>query len=208
MPPTLPRPELLSIKLGGCGARSGPGRRGGGRGKRASRAVTLVAATSATAFADEALHATAPAAKTLGLDAIVVVPTGDYANLATLAAGALVRVEVPAGPGLVTARGGVLAHVMKDAVDAQVLFAPIYAGYRLPIGTGGVYVAGELGLTLIYASASSDVGSMSNSDSKLGGSLMGGLRKGALDLRAGLFLPDLGNTLGILASAGYDFAAF
>ncbi|MBA3539060.1 MAG: hypothetical protein H0T79_05485 [Deltaproteobacteria bacterium] len=35
-----------------------------------------------------------------------------------------------------------------------------------------------------------------------------GIRRGALDLRAGLFLPDLDDTAGLIASAGYDFAAF
>ena len=51
-------------------------------------------------------------------------------------------------------------------------------------------------------------GRMSASDSKLGFTLGGGLRRGPLDLRAGLFAPDVDHALGLMASAGYDFAAF
>jgi len=38
--------------------------------------------------------------------------------------------------------------------------------------------------------------------------LGGGLRKGQLDLRAGLFLPDVGDAVGIMGSVGYDFSSF
>lgn len=37
---------------------------------------------------------------------------------------------------------------------------------------------------------------------------MAGLRRRAVDLRAGLFAPDTDERLAFAASAGYDFAAF
>lgn len=171
-------------------------------------AFSLLAMTSAHALADDALVATAPPPKTIGLDAMAVVPVGDYGNAATVGIGALGRLEVPAGAGFVTGRAGVIFHAMKANVDASLTFVPIYAGYRYPLGTGGGYIAGELGVTIAFGEVETQFGSMSASDSELGATLMAGLRKGALDLRAGLFAPDLDDAVGLLASAGYDFAAF
>jgi hypothetical protein len=171
-------------------------------------AFALLTFTSTTAFADEALLATAPPAKTLGVDAMAVVPVGNYANAANLGIGALGRLEVPAGPGYVTGRTGVIFHAMKSSVDASLTLVPIYAGYRYPLGAGGGYLAGELGVTIAFGSVETQFGSMSASDSEIGATLMAGLRRGALDFRAGLFTPDLDDAVGLLASAGYDFAAF
>lgn len=171
-------------------------------------ALALVTVTSTTALADEALLATAPPPKTLGLDAMAVVPIGDYGNAANVGIGALGRLEVPAGPGFVTGRAGVIFHAMNSRVDASLTFVPIYAGYRYPVGTGGGYLAGELGVTIAFGTVDTQFGSMSASDSELGATFMAGLRRGSLDLRAGLFTPDLDDAFGLLASAGYDFAAF
>jgi hypothetical protein len=171
-------------------------------------AFSLVVVTSAPALADEALVVTAPPPKTFGVDAMAVVPVGDYAEAATVGIGALGRLEVPAGPGFVTGRAGVIFHAMKTNADASLTLVPIYAGYRYPLGTGGGYIAGELGVTIGFGTVETQFGSMSASDSELGATFMAGFRKGALDLRAGLFAPDLDDAVGLLASAGYDFAAF
>lgn len=171
-------------------------------------AFSFVALTTTTALADELFVTSAPPPKTLGVDAMAVVPVGNYADAATVGIGALGRLEVPAGPGFVTGRARVIFHAMKSNVDASLTLVPIYAGYRYPLGTGGGYVAGELGVTLAFGTVETQFGSMSASDSDIGATLMAGLRKGALDLRAGLFTPDLDDAVGLLASAGYDFAAF
>jgi len=182
---------------------------GQGASMKIAAATLVLLATSTPALADEALgvRATTPA-KTIGVDAMAVMPVGDYGDVANLGMGVLGRLEVPAGTGFVTGRAGVIFHVMKPDVDASLTLIPIYAGYRQPFGTGGAYVAGELGLTIGYATIDTPFGSMSDSDSEIGFSLMAGLRRGALDLRAGLFAPDLDDALGLVASAGYDFAAF
>lgn len=171
-------------------------------------ACSLLALTASSAFADEAIIASAPPPKTIGVDAMAVVPVGNYANAATLGIGALGRLEVPAGPGWVTMRAGVIFHAMKADVDASITLVPLYGGYRFPLGTGGGYIAGELGLTLAFGEVDTGFGTMSASDSDIGATLMAGVRRGALDLRAGLFTPDLDDAVGLLASAGYDFAAF
>ena len=171
-------------------------------------ACSLVAVTSTTALADQAIVAAAPPPKTIGIDAMAVVPVGDYANAANLGIGALGRLEVPAGAGFVTGRAGVIFHSMKADVDASLTLVPLYAGYRYPVGTSGAYLAGELGITLAFGRVDTQFGEMSASDSELGATLMAGVRKGALDFRAGLFTPDLDDAFGLLASAGYDFAAF
>jgi hypothetical protein len=170
--------------------------------------LLLVAATPA--FADEAIVAGAPPPKTLGIDAVAVLPVGDYADVARFGIGATARLEIPVGAGFVTGRLGAIFHQVNDnggLTDAASLtLIPAYVGYRYPLGQ--LYVAGELGITFAYASVDTPYGSMSDSDSELGLALMAGVRHGALDVRAGLFAPDADDALGVLASAGYDFAAF
>ena len=170
-------------------------------------ALTSLAAATA-AFADEAIYAAALPQKTLGVDAMAVLPVGDYAHAATVGLGVLGRFEAPAGPGFLTGRAGVIFHAMNTNADASLTFVPLYAGYRYPIGTSGMYVAGELGLTLAFGTVETQFGEMSASDSELGFSLMAGWRKNAIDFRAGLFVPDADDAVGLVASAGYDFAAF
>lgn len=172
-------------------------------------AMLVLFATATPALADEAIATQATVRpKTLGIDAMAVMPVGDYGDAANAGLGVLGRVEVPAGPGFVTGRAGVIFHSMDSNFDGSLILIPVYGGYRQPIGTSGAYVAGELGLTLAYASVDTPLGHMSDSDTEVGLSLMAGLRKGPLDLRAGLFAPDTDDLLAFVASAGYDFAAF
>jgi hypothetical protein len=169
--------------------------------------VVLALVLAATpAFADEAIVASAPPPKTLGVDAIAVVPVGNYANVATVGIGATARLEVPAGSGFVTGRVGAIFHAMNNTEATSLTLIPAYVGYRQPVGPG--YIAGEIGITYAYATMDTSLGRISGSDSELGLALMAGLRRGTLDLRAGLFAPDVDNALGLIASAGYDFAAF
>jgi hypothetical protein len=163
----------------------------------------LLALAPALASADD----TAPH-KIFGVDGIAVVPMGDYANAAHFAGGGLARLELPVGPAYITARSGVIANAMTNDVGMTSLtFVPVYGGVRYPIGGGG-YLAGELGITFMFGSAQTGFGTASASDQKLGLTLAGGYRAGALDIRAGLFAPDVANAVGLMASAGYDFALF
>ena len=146
---------------------------------------------------------------TIGIDGVAVLPVGDYGDAAALAFGPVGRLEIPAGPGFVTGRFGVLFHLVEDALDGTtLLFFPLYGGYRYPVGTGQAYLVGELGLTFAHARVDTALGSGSDTETELGATLGGGLRRGQLDLRAGLFLPDLGDAIGIMGSIGYDFASF
>jgi len=148
-----------------------------------------------------------PPHRIFGVDGIAVVPVGDYANAAHFAGGGLARLEFPIGPAFITGRSGVIANAMSDAAMTSLTFVPIYAGIRYPLG-GGAYLAGEMGITFMFGSAQTGFGTASASDSKLGLTLTGGYRAGALDIRGGLFAPDAGNAVGLMASAGYDFALF
>jgi len=184
---------------------------------RLSRLATAAAVALACAVA---IPATARAQgeptarpRTVGVDAVVVLPLGDYGKVATLALGALARVEVPMSEKLsITGRAGALYHLLDSGVAGSLIFVPIYGGARYSLGAGadGPYVAGELGVTIAFASVDTGFGTASDSDSKLGGSLGAGLRRGALDVHAALFIPDLGHAgdPGLMGSVGYDFAAF
>src|SRR5512143_3011056 len=112
--------------------------------KQLTFAFAVLAMSVTTAAADE-LVATAPPAKTIGVDGAFVLPVGDYARAATVGVGALGRFEIPAGPGFVSARAGVIFHAGTQT-NAALTLVPLYAGYRLPIGASGAYVAGALGI--------------------------------------------------------------
>lgn len=179
--------------------------------------LRLASAIALTLVVIPAIHSPAAHAdgelppRTVGVDAAVVLPLGDYGDVATLALGPLARAEFPVAPRLaITARAGVLYHLTKSDYDGSLWFIPIYGGARYSLGAGpdGPYLAGELGITIAYARADTGFGTASDSDSKLGGSFGAGLRRGALDFRAALFIPDLGHVddPGIMGSVGFDFA--
>jgi hypothetical protein len=176
-------------------------------------AVALPLALSSTALAQPA-PAPANGPRTFGVDGAVVLPLGDYGEIATLAVGALGRAEFPIQPKLaITARAGVLYHLTKDEFDGTLLFIPIYGGARYSLGAvpgQGVYLAGEVGITIGYASVDTGFGTASDTETELGATLGAGFRTGALDVRGALFIPDLGEAddPGIMGSVGYDFAAF
>ncbi len=187
-------------------------------------AFVCILATATPALADDYLPpsaapmppAPAPAVattqplphKTLGIDGAAILPIGDYADAATAGAGVFARLEIPLRTGgFVTARLGVIGHAMQDDVMASLYLVPAYVGYCQPVGTGGAYIAGELGITFGYASANTQFGTVSDSDSELGFTLTAGMRRGALDVRAGLFAPDADDVHGIMGSLGFDFAA-
>jgi hypothetical protein len=170
--------------------------------------AALVLATSVAHADDTTLQATAPQ-RTFGIDGAVVMPLGNYADAAGVGAGAFGRLEFPVSTGgFVTARIGLIAHQVDATMGGSLMFVPIYAGYRQPLGTSGAYLAGELGITFGYASVDTQFGRVSDSDSELGITLMAGLRKGALDFRAGLFAPDIDDVHGFMASLGYNFSSF
>ena len=170
-------------------------------------ALTVVAVAPAAA---EEVVVTAAPRTTLGIDGAVLMPVGDSGELATGAGGARVRLEVPVGRGFVTGRGGVLLHAVNDRLGMTSLtLVPIYAGYRHPIGN--LYLAGELGLTIGFASGEVNTpfgnGSASDSDTDLGLTLGVGYRAGKLAVRGGLFSPNA-EDFALLATVGVDFAAF
>jgi hypothetical protein len=169
----------------------------------------LLATTATAALADDSIVTTAPPPRTVGVDGVAVLPLGDYGQVASLAVGALGRIEVPAGDGYVTGRAGLVVNsTTGTATDTSLLMVPLYGGYRLPVGHAGGYIAGELGLTYITAGVDTQLGRMSVSSTKLGLTVGGGWRRGGLDIRGALFAPDLGQTAGLMASVGYDFVAF
>jgi hypothetical protein len=170
-------------------------------------ALFVVTVAAAPALAQPAPHA--EPVNTVGVDAIVVLPVGDYGDLAQLGAGALGRLEVPLGRGFATGRTGVIFHAMSSRLgNASLTIVPIYAGYRHPLGDGGGYVAAELGISIGFATVETGFGRASDSDTELGLTLSAGLRRGRLDVRGGLFVPDADDALGLMASVGYDFASF
>ena len=171
--------------------------------------LALLSLSTAALADDAAVTATAPAPKTVAVDALGIVPIGDYGEVATLGVGVSARLEVPMDRGFVTGRLGGIFHAMDDRVgDASWMLFPIYAGYRYPVHANGAYVAGELGLTYSRVSMETAFGKMSDSTTEVGLALTAGMRRGALDVRGGLFAPSIDDAWGLILSAGYDFASF
>lgn len=169
----------------------------------------LLASFTTAALADDAsVSATAPAPKTLAVDALGIVPIGDYGEVATLGIGASARLEVPMERGFVTGRFGAIFHAMDERFDGSWMMFPLFAGYRYQVHPNGAYVAGELGLTYSRFSMETAFGKMSDSSTEVGLALTAGMRRGALDVRGGLFAPSIDDAWGLILSAGYDFAAF
>src|SRR5262249_52770283 len=93
----------------------------------------------------------APPHNTVGVDGALVLPPANYHAVATVGVGALGRLELPAGLGYATVHAGVIFHAANGNTEAALTLVPIYGGYRLPIGASGAYLAGEIGITLAYA---------------------------------------------------------
>lgn len=170
-------------------------------------ALSVLLATSLAAAQPAAPAPAAPAARTFGLDGIVGLPTGDYGQFADLAFGALARVEVPLGALTFTGRSGAVFHSL-DSSEASLVYVPIFAGVRYPLTGTGLFLAGELGLTVAYASVDTGFGDATDTDTELGGSFGLGVRSGSLTFVGGLFLPDLGDALAIGGSVGFDLTTF
>ncbi|MEZ4360752.1 MAG: hypothetical protein R3B48_11265 [Kofleriaceae bacterium] len=171
----------------------------------ASAAFALVASAASVAHAQPAPAATAPpaAARTFGVDALVALPTGRYADAVDVAIGGLARLEIPSGVLTITGRAGLVYNVVKGD-NLTLLFFPVYAGVRYPLGPSGLYIAGELGLTIGYGSRDSQFGSVSDTDTELGGTVGLGMRTGSVNLTGGLFIPDLDDAVAIGGSVGFD----
>ena len=165
-------------------------------------------AAAALAPAAHAQPTRATTTKTLGVDGVVVLPTGDYASAVDLAFGALARVEVPVGSFTVTGRGGAIFNLFEGDSSGSLTFLPFYAGVKVPLAQTGIYFAAEAGVTIAYASVDTDVGSGSETETKLGATIGAGLRLGSIDVRGGLFMPDVQDLVGLMGSAGFDFASF
>jgi len=83
-------------------------------------AISITLAFSTTALAQDA----APRPRTFGVDAAVVLPVGDYGEIATLAIGALARVEIPLAANLsITGRAGAIYHIMDADLDGASWFS-------------------------------------------------------------------------------------
>lgn len=160
--------------------------------------------------------------KTIGIDGGVAVPTGDWGDAVGFGIGALARFEMPLKDKLVfTARAGYIQHMAKEAggdvggdASSTTSQIPLFGGIRYAFkqgATSAIYGAAELGF--VNYRVSTDVGgmSMSGSDTNLGMTLGAGYRTGKLDLRGGLYFPDVdnaGDAMGVMATAGYDISSF
>ena len=170
---------------------------------------------SSVAVADDA-SVTATSTKTIGIDGGIALPTGDWGDAVGFGVGALARFEMPINAKMVfTARAGYIQHMEKEGGggDSTTAEIPLFGGIRYAFSQSGataIYGAAELGLVNYRVSIDVDGDSMSNSDTNLGMTLGGGYRAGKLDVRGGLYFPDVDHAddaMGVIATVGYDISA-
>ena len=149
--------------------------------------------------------------KTIGIDGAVAMPTGDWSDAVGFGIGALARFEMPIREKLVfSARAGYIRHLEKDNTSTTASEIPLFGGVRYAFSqkdTNVLYGAAELGFVNYRLSTDVDGMSSSSSDTNFGMTLGAGYRMGKLDLRGGLFFPDLdhaGDAMAVMATVGYD----
>jgi hypothetical protein len=182
--------------------------------------IALAVFSSATASAAEPPD-TAPKNGSFGADAVFSLPVGNLSDVAGPGFGALLRVDYRVADSVsVGGRAGFVYQLSKSIGNETVGIseAPIFASARyhfLGREPNGPYAAVELGPVIVFGRATATAlgasASSSANDTKFGGSIGGGYALGAVDLRAGLLMLDLGHlgdTLCIVAGVGYTFAAF
>jgi hypothetical protein len=157
--------------------------------------------------------------KIVGADVVGILPLGDYSDGVDFALGAVGRFEYGVTDEIaVTGRAGYIYNFgTPDGVTLSMI--PLLVGGTYKIGTSGLFVQAELGITNIRASVDVQGTTITASDTKfsIGGGV--GYQKDKIKARVGFFMPGSedgsdGNggttttTLyGILASVGYDFVA-
>jgi hypothetical protein len=148
----------------------------------------------------------------VGGDAAFVLPVGRLFDGASVGVGALGKFEYTLPPPVtVTARVGFVYHFSKDfgGTSVGISTIPIWVGGKVhPLGTKeGPYGALELGPTVILARA----GNASDSETRFSMTVGGGYQVGPIDIRAGLWVYDLGHfgdSLSLSVNVGYTAQIF
>ena len=147
--------------------------------------------------------------KTIGIDGGIAMPTGDWGESVGFGFGALARFEMPVHPKIVfAARAGSIRHLEKDDSGITVSEVPLFAGARY-LFNPTIYGVAELGFVNYRYAVDVEGDSMSESDTNLGMTLGAGYRSGKLDVRGGLFFPDVdnaGDAMAVMATVGYDIS--
>ncbi len=176
----------------------------------ASTAV-LLALASSSARADESTQEMKKRGA-VGGDAAFVLPVGNLFDAASVGVGALGKFEytLPA-PVTVTGRVGFVYHFSKDFAGTAVGIStiPIWIGGKVhAFGTKeGPYGALELGPTVILARG----GGASDSATRFSMTFGGGYQVGPVDIRAGLWVYDVGHfgdSMALTVNVGYAAQLF
>lgn len=148
----------------------------------------------------------------VGGDAAFVLPVGNLFDAASVGVGALGKLEYTLPPPVtVTARVGFVYHFSKDLAGTSVGIStiPIWVGGKVhPLGTKeGPYGALELGPTVILARG----GGAADSTTRFSMTLGGGYQVGPVDIRAGLWVYDVGHfgdSMALTVNVGYAAQLF
>jgi len=147
-----------------------------------------------------------PKPNQIGVEPVIAMPVGDFGDGAGIGFGGLARYQRQLFPKLrITGRAGFLYHLEKN--DVSIYEVPFVAGIKYDFKQDGdtrIYAGSELGFCLVGAKV------MGSSDSNTNLAMSGGVgyERGKLDLRAQIWLPDVGDAMAIMATVGYAVTAF
>ncbi len=154
------------------------------------------------------------APRVLGVDAGVLIPVSNLADVVGMSYGVLVRFEQKTAPNMsVTGRVGGFRGSAKDtnlgslALDGYALW--VGGVYRLQPSSDGLFLSGEVGANFVQFRApnttQNNTGAMAT---KFGAVVGAGYRADVLTVRAALDMYDLtkaAETMGLFLSVGWDF---
>lgn len=157
----------------------------------------------------------------LGADGAVVIPLGDFSDVAGVGIGALLKFGFSVSDAImITARTGYIFHLTKTIstgvgdADSKVAQIPFMVGGKYMFGAP--YVAAELGMVNFRTKAEFMGVSGSDSSTKLAFGIGGGYMMGDLDFRLAFNMIPGAIAVGteekaaqeIMLNVGYDFAHF
>lgn len=141
-----------------------------------------------------------------GLDLAVVVPVGNWGDVASVGIGGLLKINIAVGEMLaLTGRAGYVFHLEKNGLNTHE--APVLLGLKLYFVDGQVrpYAAAELGVNFLTYSA----GTLTSETIVRPGFTAGaGVLISGFDVHVQLYNPSFGDIdkyLGVMINAGFNF---
>lgn len=142
-----------------------------------------------------------------------VLPLGNASDAVGFGLGATLDASWLVAPNVsLVGRAGYVHHLPKSGMNMTLGVLPVWVGARYHfVGREGAYLEGTVGPSILFASAETPAGSVSDDELKLGFAAGGGYRFKIVDVGARALAYDVGHagdSFGLMATVGFPFLAF